>query len=173
MFANNHIPSAYVYGFYNTNVKTEHDIIVGSSQDADFSSISSAVSSISSQAGESNVYNILLEDGTYNEVNITLPSYVNIIGISGNREKAIIAGYLPETSSDSDISSKSTFNITGTNTFKNVTITGQNLRYPIHSESGGVVKDWKQIVENCVIEHKGNQEVIDYRTENSLDYSNV
>jgi len=173
MFANNHIPSAYVYGFYNTNVKKETNIIVGSSNDADFSSIASAVSSISSQAGEGNVCNILLEDGTYNEVNITLPSYVNIIGISGNKEKVIIAGKLPETASDSDISSKSTFNITGTNTFKNVTITGQNLRYPIHSESGGSVKDWKQIVENCFIEHKGNQEVIDYRTENNLDYSNV
>lgn len=173
MFANNHVPSAYVYGFYNTNIKKETNIIVGSSADADFSSIASAVSSISSQAGEGNVFNILIEDGTYNEVNITLPPYVNIIGISGNKEKVIIAGKLPETSSDSDISSKSTFNITGSNTFKNVTITGQNLRYPIHSESGGVVKDWTQIVENCFIEHKGNQEVIDYRIANNLDYSNV
>lgn len=171
----NFIPFLQVYDFLllgeslikKINV-VENNIYVGSNKD--YATIAQAIASITDT---SIINNIIIDDGTYQEKNLTLPTNTNIIGASGNYANCIIQGYNEETATDSQISSSSTFNISGNNKFKNVTITCQNMRYPIHSESQGSVKNWKQYVENCFIEHLGNQEVIDYRIANSLDYSNV
>lgn len=145
-------------------------IYVGS--DKQFTTIKSAVNSIS-DANEFNRYNVVIDEGTYEESNINLPSYVNLIGATGNYKNIVIKGYNHPSVSDGVISGTSTINISGTNTLKNLTITAQNLRYPVHSESGNGVQNWEQLVDNCHIEHFGNQEVIDYRIANSLDYSGV
>lgn len=147
-----------------------NNIEVGSSKN--IKTILQAINSISN-ATFSNRFNILLDDGVYNEKNLTLPPFVNLIGVSGDFSKCKIVGYNNPDSIDSVISSTSTLNITGTNELKNISITAQNMRYPVHDESNGTIKDWEQLIDNCYIEHLGNQEVIDYRTENSLDHSNV
>ena len=135
-------------------------------EDKDFSTITAAVNSISDSSALK-VYNILIDDGIYEERDITLPDYVNIIGASGDKEKCIIKGYLPANIPPSQISPSSTFNISKNNEFHNVTITCQNMRYPVHSESNGNQKNWTQIINNCYIEHKGNQEAIDYQASQS------
>ena len=122
--------------------------------DKDFSTIKEAVKSITNS--ENVEYNILIDDGTYTEYAITLPNNVNLIGVSGNREKCIIKGELPDTASANDITINSTINLLDSNRLENLTITAKNLRYPIHSESGGRHTDWVQILNNCYIEHLGN-----------------
>ena len=120
-----------------------------------FSTIKEAVKSIT-DSSKTNVYDIYIDDGTYEEYDITLPDYVNLVGASGNREKCIIKGELPDSASESDITTTSTINLMDNNVLENLTITAKNLRYPIHSESGGTHTDWRQILNNCHVEHFGN-----------------
>lgn len=145
-----------VYGRWFNGELTNHNIItVGKDNKRKFNSIKSAVESIS-DSSKDNVYDIYIDDGTYEEYAITLPDYVNLIGASGNREKCIIKGELPDTASASEIEQNSTINLMYSNRLENLTITAKNLRYPIHSESGGLQTDWTQILNNCYVEHFGN-----------------
>ena len=120
----------------------------------DYTTIKEAVESII--ASDDTIYNILIDDGIYNEYAITLPNNVNLIGVSRNREKCIIQGELPDTATTDEITVNSTINLMYSNRLENLTITAKNLRYPIHSESGGNVTDWVQILNNCYVEHYGN-----------------
>lgn len=146
-----------------------NDIYVGSTRT--YTTIASALASIS-DATSLNRYNILIDDGTYSEYSLTLPNYVNLIGASGNYENCIIAGYLEPSVTDNVHRNTSTIDLNSNNTLKNLTITAQNMRYPIHHESNGSVTDWETIVDNCYIEHLGNQEIIDYRQSHSIDVGN-
>lgn len=130
-----------------------HIITVGNEKD--FVSIKEAVASIT-DSSKNNIYDIYIDDGVYEEYAITLPDYVNLIGASGNREKCVIKGELPDSTSTNEITTNSTLNLKDSNTLENLTITAKNLRYPIHSESGGTHTNWIQILNNCHVEHFGN-----------------
>ena len=121
----------------------------------DFTSIKDAVASIT-DSSKNNIYDIYIDDGTYEEYAITLPDHVNLIGASGNREKCVIKGELPDSASANEITVNSTLNLKDSNVLENLTITAKNLRYPIHSESGGTHTNWTQILNNCHVEHFGN-----------------
>lgn len=138
----------------NTVVRQKEIINITVGIGKDFSTITDAVHSIT--PSENKVFNILIDDGTYSEYAITLPNNVNLIGASGNREKCIIRGELPDSASSDEITVNSTINLMYSNRLENLTITAKNLRYPIHSESGGNVTDWTQILNNCYVEHLGN-----------------
>ena len=131
----------------------DHIITVGNGKD--FVSIKEAVTSIT-DASKNKIYNIYIDDGVYEEYAITLPDYVNLIGASGNREKCVIKGELSDSASANEITANSTLNLKDSNVLENLTITAKNLRYPIHSESGGTHTNWVQILNNCHIEHFGN-----------------
>ena len=202
MIDGDYFPNPYVYGIYNyefdgvrikimDNTVTQNmqdiaflkeelksnnvDIIVGSSVGSDFSTIQDALNSIIASFNDNKIYNIYIEDGTYDfkMLGDFVPNRVNFIGKSGNREKCIIKGEVANSGTDNEITNSSTFNIQESNSFKNLTITAKNMRYCIHSESGGVNKDWTQILDNCVLIHNGNQGAIDYRTANGGDTSKV
>lgn len=130
-----------------------HIITVGNEKD--FASIKEAVASIT-DSSKNSVYDIYIDDGIYEEYAITLPNYVNLIGASGNREKCVIKGELPDSATENEITVNSTLNLKDSNVLENLTITAKNLRYPIHSESGGTHTDWIQILNNCYVEHFGN-----------------
>lgn len=130
-----------------------HIITVGNEKD--FVSIKEAVASIT-DSSKNNIYDIYIDDGVYEEYAITLPDYVNLIGASGNREKCVIKGELPDSASANEITVNSTLNLKDSNVLENLTITAKNLRYPIHSESGGTHINWVQILNNCYVEHLGN-----------------
>lgn len=130
-----------------------HIITVGNEKD--FASIKEAVASIA-DSSKNNIYDIYIDDGVYEEYAITLPDYVNLIGASGNREKCVIKGELPDSASANEITVNSTLNLKDSNVLENLTITAKNLRYPIHSESGGTHTNWVQILNNCYVEHLGN-----------------
>ena len=130
-----------------------HIITVGNEKK--FASIKEAVASIT-DSSKNNIYDIYIDDGVYEEYAITLPDYVNLIGASGNREKCVIKGELPDSASANEITVNSTLNLKDSNVLENLTITAKNLRYPIHSESGGTHTNWVQILNNCYVEHFGN-----------------
>lgn len=136
-----------------------------------YTTINSAISTINN-ATSVNRYNIVIDDGTYYENNINLPNFVNLIGKSGIKENCIIDGSLEASASDSDMSGTSTLNMNYNNEIHNLTIIAKNMRYPIHSETNGAFTDFTQIVDNCIVNHLGNQEVIDYREEHSLPAGN-
>ena len=177
MFANADLPIYYRFGKYNIyeNGVSHFDVHVGSSNTTDSNTISGAVNKITEKndATSNHIYNIFIEDGTYYELGITLPSNVNLIGASGCRDNCKIIGALSSSASDNDIKNTSTINLSGNNVLKHLTITGKNVRYPIHSESGGATTNWNQVIDDCYVEHIGNNDVIEYRKANKLDYSGV
>lgn len=198
MIDGNYFPSSYVYGTYdfdfdgirvkildNTVTQNMRDIAtlketlnaqreVNLTVPTDYSTIQEALNSIT-DSSKNKIYNIYIEDGTYSfkMIDSFVPNYVNFIGKSGNRDKCVIKGEVANSGTDNEITNSSTFNIKESNIFKNLTITAKNMRYCIHSESGGINKDWTQILDNCVLEHYGNQGAIDYRKANNEDSSKV
>lgn len=110
-------------------------------------------------------YEIIVNPGTYTEVNWVVKSYVSIIGT--DRDRCIIKGELSSASTDAQISASSTLWLRGTAGLKNLTITARNMRYPVHSEDNGTNTDAVHTVDNCWIEHFGNDDVIAYRVANS------
>lgn len=135
----------------------------------EFKTIKSAIATLS----EDSVATIMVDEGTYEEHSINLYDGVSIIGNTTDNSKVIIKGKLPKTSSDSDITAISTIDCKKGGVLKNLTVTAQNMRYAMHPESANTYKNWKLEVENCRFYHFLNQEVIDYRKANGLDYSNV
>lgn len=99
-------------------------------------------------------YKILVYPGTYNITKDFCPNnYVDIVGI--NRETCIITLQQADTETKANIEQYSTFNLKYNNEIKNLTITCKNARYPIHDDGG--VADITRVIENCHIEHLGNQ----------------
>jgi hypothetical protein len=145
-------------------------ITVKTDDTGNFSTIKSAVDSIA-DATVFNRYQVIVYPGTYTDVNWDMKDYVDIIGI--NKSTCILQGYLPPDSSDADITAKSTFNWNTTGKVANLTITCQNMRYPIHSDSNGSRQNIIQVIENCIIEHLGNDEARANRVANSLDPNTV
>lgn len=138
----------------------------------DFSTIKEATTYISDSSKEKE-YNIYIEKGTYNESSITLPDYVNLIGLSNEKESVWVKGELPDNALDTEITPNSTINISMNNKFKNITVSAKNLRYSVHDESNNKQKNWNQRFDNCKFIHYGTYGVKSYREEHSLDTSNL
>lgn len=169
------IDTFYPFGLiYNTidKFKSQEDLdnkILRVGANREFKTINSAIATLS----EDSIATVLVDEGTYEEHSINLYDGVSIIGNTTDNSKVIIKGKLPVTSSDSVITSTSTIDCQKGGVLKNLTVTAQNMRYALHPESSNTYKNWKLEVENCRFYHFLNQEVIDYRKANDLDYSNV
>lgn len=138
----------------------------------DFSTIKQATNYISDSSKEKE-YNIYIEKGTYKESSITLSDYVNLIGMTNEKESVWIKGELPDNALDTEITPNSTINISMNNKFKNITVSAKNLRYPVHDESNNKQKNWYQRFDNCKFIHYGTYGAKSYREEHSLDTSNL
>lgn len=138
----------------------------------DFSTIKEATTYISDSSKEKE-YNIYIEKGTYNESSITLPDYVNLIGLSNEKESVWVKGELPDNALDTEITPNSTINISMNNKFKNITVSAKNLRYSVHDESNNKQKNWNQRFDNCKFIHYGTYGAKSYREEHGLDTSNL
>lgn len=138
----------------------------------DFSTIKEATTYISDSSKEKE-YNIYIEKGTYNESSITLPDYVNLIGLSNEKESVWVKGELPDNALDTEITPNSTINISMNNKFKNITVSAKNLRHSVHDESNNKQKNWNQRFDNCKFIHYGTYGAKSYREEHSLDTSNL
>ena len=88
---------------------------------------------------------------------ILLKPYVHLIGTS--RDECIITGILPNNLGTSFLySSYQTIHHNISNSrIENVSLVGENLRYPLHIDGGRLgCKDYVQTIKNCKIWHKGN-----------------
>jgi len=86
-----------------------------------------------------------------------MKNYVDVIGI--DRDLCIVQGSLPNDTDPAVIEATSTFDGNGTWLLKNLTITCQNMRYAVHSDSSIDVANNQDMInryDNCYIEHKGN-----------------
>lgn len=104
---------------------------------------------------------ILIYDGIYEENSLNIPNGAWLKGVG----VVEIRGYLPASSTTTDIDAKSTIDFKDSGTLENLIITAKNMRYPVHSDFGaaGAVQN----VINCRIIHYGNREAYDYRVANS------
>ena len=156
----------------NSNLTKINEITVTTAQEL-VNAINSIATSVSNnKANKNNIYNIYLNAGTYSlwsvldksKINsadnpfrrgLEIPDYVNLIGKQGN---VVIDCTIPESDNTSSLTYTfwvSTINIYGSNTFKNLTIIGDNTKYCVHDDAGGTYEDREVIFENVKLWHKG------------------
>lgn len=119
-------------------------------------------------------YEITVYPGIYTDINWNAAPFTHWIGT--DRETCWFQGSLPASSSDSAISSTSTISFNSTHgdfILERLKITAQNMRYPIHDDSGGTIQNAKRHLIDCHIEHYGNAAVVAYRAANSLPAGSV
>lgn len=101
---------------------------------------------------------IIIYEGIYEENHLNIPGGLTMKGI-GN---VIIQGHLPEDAPVKNVEGWSTLECNYGATFENITITAQNLRYPIHADfSNGKKAVWN--MKKCKFIHYGNNEIYNYR----------
>lgn len=106
--------------------------------------------------------------GEYIEYNGVLPPFADVTGI-GRREEIILRGYRTPDTTPHDIEYSQTFWWNTTGHIRNLTIFAQNMRYPIHSDSGASSYRALQVIEDCHVEHIGNEEARAWQSENGGD----
>lgn len=123
-----------------------------------------AATSAIDSAGRILEYDILVSPGTYTNINWEVKNYTNLIG--QQRENSIIASELADNVNPSTIKDVQTLWVNGSTRLANLAVTGRNVRYPIHSEGSGQNKDTQMVIENCHIEHLGNDGARQYQIDN-------
>lgn len=104
---------------------------------------------------------IVMYEGVYEENHLTIPGGLTIKGV-GN---VVIKGYLAPDTDVSTIENYSTFECSYGATFENITVTAQNMRYPIHADfSKGAKAKW--VMKKCKFIHYGNEEAYIYQRDN-------
>ena len=101
----------------------------------------------------------------------TVKPYVTLRG--QDRESCIIRGSLPDEFAATEagrlkIQDWSTVNLMESCALENLTVTAENMRYPVHDEGGGTNRDAVHRIKNCHIEHKGNDGAIKYYKDNAV-----
>lgn len=130
----------------------------------EYSSPKTANDAAASLASASTPVLIDVHPGVYTEVEWTVHPHVTIRG--RDRDRCILAGELPDSATDAQISGSSTLWLKDTAALENLTITARNMRYPVHSESNGDVTDYEHKLRNVVMRHFGNAGVREWRTAN-------
>lgn len=138
----------------------------------DFTTLAAA---IAATGGGENAYRRVLYkvfEGVYTDTNVTIPNFADVVGI-GICENIWFKGELPDSVTPSTIPTVQTLWMNNTTKLKNVKVTARNMRYPIHSDSGASSNRALQEIEDCYIEHIGNQGAKDYQTANGGDPNTV
>lgn len=137
------------------NVEYYRTITVAEDGSGDFTTVKAAAASIV-DSGKYRRYLISVKPGIYTDVDYHIPNYVDLIGESW--KNTWIKGYLPPETSRETIVNTETIWMNYTSKFKNLRITCQNMRYPIHSDSGPSGNQAIQELEDLWIQHLGNDE---------------
>jgi len=131
----------------------------------DYTTLAAAIAAI---GGGSNAYRRVLYkvyEGIYTDTNVYPPNYSDIVGV-GERDNIWFKGELPDSVAIATIPTVQTLYMNQTTRLKNLKITARNMRYPIHSDSGASSYRALQEIEDCYIEHLGNQGAIDWQAAN-------
>jgi hypothetical protein len=151
----------------STGLKTTY--VVKKDGTGDFTSVKLANAAFAE--GALKTCEIIVYPGIYTDNEYVIKPGVTVRGVM--REACILDGSLPASATDAQITNTSTIWVRGTCRLENLTILMKNGRYAVHAEDSGGSKDARHDIVNCYIEHKGNQEVIDYRLANSLAAGSV
>lgn len=119
----------------------------------DYSTIASALAGISGTEKDQKI--ILIYPGIYQEEHLQMEDYVHLRGVK--RDSCIIEGEYASTDS-ANIHDRSTIELGAKYcTIENLTITGYNVRYVIHSDGINTagIEYSKQTIKNCYIYHQG------------------
>ncbi|MFG1399815.1 hypothetical protein [Roseixanthobacter pseudopolyaromaticivorans] len=137
-----------------------HTVYVGPA--ATYPTIPAALAAIT-DASETNRYEIRVYSGTYTDVEGRPKHYVDIRGIGP--VKPWLRGYLPPETDPNTIAATSTLWLDKHTKITNLRITCQNMRYAIHAETNNLpdTYDITMWVEDCDIEHLGNDEARAYQ----------
>lgn len=101
--------------------------------------------------------------GVYADTNYYIPNFCDVVGI-GERDQVWLKGELPDNVAVATIPTVQTIWMNQTSRLRNLKITARNMRYPIHSDSGASGYRALQEIEDCYVEHLGNQGAKDYQT---------
>lgn len=144
--------------FYNTGKAiTYSEISVKSAGGGDYTKISSALAAITDNTYYKR-YNLNIV-GTFNEKNLQMKDYVNLIGQDTTNSRII--GYLPADTAEAAIQAIATVNNGNIICdIRNLYISIQNGRYAIHNDGGAANNSIpvEQNIINCKLVHKGNAE---------------
>lgn len=156
------LPSSSEYGAVKT---------VRADGSGDFTAPGAANTSIT-DAASGKTYKVALGPGNYaSESNWRLKNYIDLVG--GDRSQVKISYELPDNVDPAQIPNTQTLWMNETGRLKGLTITARNMRYPVHSDSSGANKDRTQEIEDCWIEHLGNQGARDWQSANGGNPSAV
>lgn len=146
-----------VLGFAGTahaDEPTAITVTVSPDGTADFLSPKLANASIVDSSA-SKPYVILVYPGVYTETEWTVAPFTTVRGTS--RADCVLAGSLPDSATDSQITNTSTLWLKKTAGLENLTITAVNMRYAVHSENSGANINAVHLIKNCHLEHRGNE----------------
>lgn len=141
------IPVSQIRGVPKSGGATTKTRVTVGSSNADFSTISSALASIT-DASIDNQYEIFIYKGTYNEGNFRSKNYVDIIG--QDKYKTIV-NYVGDVATWNDTS---TLFAESEMKLANLTLIGTDTKYPLHIDKA--TGKWTCVVENVVMLHKGS-----------------
>ncbi|TWB61703.1 hypothetical protein FBZ98_1011048 [Rhizobium sp. ERR 922] len=101
------------------------------------------------------------------------PSIDNLEFAGVGLQRPILAFALPANASLSDIANDSTVDLHHEITLRNLRLTGQNCRYVIHADSSNTLFGRRQVIEDCHLEHLGNDTAKAYQDANGGSGSSV
>lgn len=131
----------------------------------DFTTIEDA---FAAHGGGTDFYNRVkyeIYEGNYTPYNQYIPKYADLIGV-GKRDNIHIFCHMPDDTDPSIIENSQPLWMNETSKIKGLKITAKNARYPLHSDSTNSDKKAVQEVEDCWIEHYGNDGAKAWQTEN-------
>jgi hypothetical protein len=123
----------------------------------DFLSVKQAMDGITT-ASASTPYEIAVGATPFADINWTTKDYISIVGI--DRHRSEIRGALPNDATAEEITNGEPFRFNTTGTLQSIKITARNLRYAVHSDSSGAVKNGTQRIIDCHLEHYGNDAAV-------------
>lgn len=152
--------------------KYERLVVVNPDGTGDYTTLKAAVETVGAGSADNQRVLYHVHEGVYTDTDYFLPHYSDIIGI-GALSNIWLKGELPENASLTDISLTSTVGMNRTTKLVNLRITCKNMRYPIHSDSSASANLALQEIEDCDIEHFGNDAARIWQAANGGDANGV
>lgn len=131
----------------------------------DFTTIEAA---FAAHGGGTDFYNRVkyeIYEGNYTPLNQYIPKYADLIGV-GKRDNIHIFCHMPDNTDPTIIENSQPLWMNETSKLKGLRITAKNARYPLHSDSMNSDKKAIQEVEDCWVEHLGNDGARAWQTAN-------
>lgn len=122
-----------------------------------FTNIKAAMDGIN-DASVKRPYAIIPHPAVYLEHNWVTKDFIDIKGF--DRERTEIRGELPNTAEATEIENGEPFRFNTTGTLQSIKVTARNMRYAVHSDSSGAVKNGTQNIIDCHLEHYGNDAAV-------------